>query len=309
MTSQFKYQLDKKPKKFNCPNCGQKRFVKYVNTETGDYLPDEVGRCDREDSCGYHLTPKEFFTANPQLVIKSADSVKKQVDSDAGRPVDFLPFDIMNRSVCGHKQCNLYPYLEKLFRKDIASSLCENYFIGKNKDGDTVFWQVDIDANVRQAKVIQYDPETGRRNKETGAYFAGKKILNKEDANFKQCLFGEYLLTLPDNAGRTVAIVESEKTAIIASVYYPGFIWLATGGKHGAKWTEASVSKVLNGRRVILFPDLGAYDSWKAKGLLMAAVAGCQVAVSDILERSANDEEKIKGLDLVDYLLNNKDAS
>jgi len=47
---------------------------------------------------------------------------------------------------------------------------------------------------VRQAKVIQYDPETGRRNKATGVYFAGKKILNDTSAHLEHCFFGEYWL-------------------------------------------------------------------------------------------------------------------
>jgi hypothetical protein len=42
-----------------------------------------------------------------------------------------------------------------------------------------------------------------------------------------QCLFGEHLLK---DTETPVAIVESEKTAIIASCYYPEFIWLACGG-------------------------------------------------------------------------------
>jgi hypothetical protein len=34
--------------RFPCPNVTKRTLVKYVETETGSYLPDEFGRCDRE---------------------------------------------------------------------------------------------------------------------------------------------------------------------------------------------------------------------------------------------------------------------
>lgn len=307
--SQFTSHLDKGSKKFNCPACGQKRFVLYVNSDTKDYLHESVGRCDREQSCSYHFTPKEYFTENKIPFVQSTLSRPQRNYDTVSIPISYLPFDIMERSVLNCQKCNLFPFLERLFGVDIAKGLCNDYFIGTSKAGDAAFWQVDVNARIRQAKVMKYDSCTGKRNKQTGAFFSGKKILNDENANLQQCFFGEYLLSFPENKDKPVAIIESEKGAMIASVYYPGFVWLATGGKHGAKWTEEKVCKVLAGRKVVLFPDLGAFDTWKAKGLLIAAVAGCEVAVSDILEKNANTIDKAEGLDLIDYLLRLQDSS
>ena len=54
-----------------------------------------------------------------------------------------------------------------------------------------------------------------------------KRQLLPEDYNLVQCLFGEHLLRIyPD---RIVVLVESEKSALIASGVYPNYIWLATG--------------------------------------------------------------------------------
>lgn len=51
-----------------CPACGRaKRFTRYIDTETGRYIDDHVGRCDRESSCGYHYPPKEYFAENAVL--------------------------------------------------------------------------------------------------------------------------------------------------------------------------------------------------------------------------------------------------
>jgi len=44
-----------------------------------------------------------------------------------------------------------------------------------------------------------------------------------------QCLFGEHLLQ--DKVNANVALVESEKTAVICFRLLPEYIWLATSGK------------------------------------------------------------------------------
>ena len=98
----------------------------------------------------------------------------------------------------------------------------------------------------------------------------------------------------------SVAIVESEKTAIIASHFIPNFIWLATGGMHGC-FNQIAV-KVLGGRDIILFPDLGATDKWKSKIPLLQSVCK-RVVISNILEDNATEEQKANGLDIADFLL------
>ena len=61
---------------------------------------------------------------------------------------------------------------------------------------------------------------------------------------------------------KPVAIVESEKTAIVASIYIPEYVWIATGGKNGCKWKEKDIAKVLLNREqpIYLFPDLNAIE-------------------------------------------------
>lgn len=97
-----------------------------------------------------------------------------------------------------------------------------------------------------------------------------------------------------------MALVESEKTALIASCYLPEYTWLATGGKNGCINTEAL--RVLRGRNVTLFPDLGATKEWEAKISMMKAV-GIDVSLFEQLGNLANEEERQNGLDIADYLL------
>ena len=51
----------------------------------------------------------------------------------------------------------------------------------------------------------------------------------QESWTLTQCLFGEHLLK--QYPKKVVALVESEKTAVICAGLMPRFLWLATGGK------------------------------------------------------------------------------
>ena len=83
----FRYELDKSSKKFHCPQCGQKRFVKYRDLLTEEYLSEEYGRCDRVNNCQYHNAPKneplhkEIKTAyKPLEAPDSYDLSQKVID-------------------------------------------------------------------------------------------------------------------------------------------------------------------------------------------------------------------------------------
>ena len=51
--------------RYTCPQCGRKYvFTRYIDTETNKYISDDVGKCSRLDKCGYHYTPKQYFSDN-----------------------------------------------------------------------------------------------------------------------------------------------------------------------------------------------------------------------------------------------------
>ena len=56
--------------------------------------------------------------------------------------------------------------------------------------------------------------------------------------------------------GEYIHVVESEKTALIASLYYPDRIFVGTGGKNGLHDIEDNM---------ILYPDLDAIDYWSSR--------------------------------------------
>ena len=149
---------------------------------------------------------------------------------------------------------------------------------------------------------MRYDPNTGHRAKDSGGINWVHSVLKKQKAipenfNLIQCLFGEHLLKMYPE--KPVALVEAEKSALIASGVYPEYVWLATGGK-----SQLSIDKlkVLQGRTVIMFPDVDGFEYWSNKAKEVEAI-GCKVVVSDLLEKNATDEDRANKIDIADWLI------
>lgn len=291
----FRYELEQGSRKYPCPACGQRRFVRYVDTENREHLADEVGRCDREDSCGYHLKPGDYFRQQRQRPMpKNAPSMRRH--SMPEQVPSLIEPAILEASMAGHDRNNFCLWLCTIFGEHKVFGLTSRYWIGTSKywPGACVFWQVDEAWKIRGGKIMLYDAETGRRVKKPFSHIQWvHTVLDMPNYHLRQCLFGKHLLSSDDN--KPVAIVESEKTAIAASGFMPEYIWLATAGKGNLR---AEKLASLHGRKVVLFPDLGAFEKWQkiAKG-------SGGVQVSDILERYATQADREAGLDLADYLL------
>lgn len=295
-----------------CPGCGKAgEFTRYIDTETGEYLADHVGRCNRESSCGYHYPPKQWWADNPhreniEILHRSA-----VVTIKPEQPISFLDNQHVQKSIMvPYPKNNLYRWLSREFGEAEAQGVFEKYKVGTSvtmMPGATAYWQIDIHHRVRQCKVIQYDPLTGKRDKTLKAKFVGKQLVGYEDLRLEQCFFGEHLLS--ENPGKTVAIVEGEKTALICDIAYPDMIWLATGAATGGcKWKSDidRVCKPLEGRDIVLFPDLGATDEWKERAFNVRSKIKCRITVSEALEQIATEEEKRQGLDIADFLIKTK---
>jgi hypothetical protein len=180
--------------------------------------------------------------------------------------------------------------------------LIARYHIGTSDhwSGATIFWQIDKRGNIRSGKIMLYNPNTGRRVKEPINHITWvHKVLKLKDFELQQCLFGEHLLKLyPD---MSVGIVESEKTAVVASVYLPQFIWLAVGSCNDLNEAKC---RPLEGRKVFLFPDLNGFEKWNVKSReLSLKIPGSRFVISDLLEKQGTEAERSQGLDLADYLV------
>lgn len=327
------YQLEPGSKKHLCPSCGKKRFVRYVENDTGNYLPEQYGRCDREANCGYHLNP---YKDGYGLEEKGLQEQKPKATNYKPKPVRafanaFIPFSVLQRTL--HAECyernsfiqNLLKNVAFPFSAKDVEGVVELYYLGTiskgYRSGAVTLPFIDRSGNVRTVQVKQFD----KTNHTTGTDFLHsmvEKQCNENDQALPEwlqaylkneskvsCLFGEHLLAkYPVNP---VALVEAPKTAIYSTLYF-GFpdlpdnlLWLGVFNLSSLKLEKC---KVLEGRRVVLFPDLSkdghAFKLWSAKAAeFEKALPGTKFTVSDLLERHANASERQKGLDLADFLI------
>jgi len=315
---EYDYHLQKyagPASRHTCPSCGGKRcFTLYVDND-GNPLHETVGRCDHESGCNYHYTPRQYFKDHPEARPNTEDWRKtpewldKSVHQRPPCPpvhrvdkVDTISDDIVARSIRPTLDSDFITFLRTLFDPITVSSLIQEYRIGGTREKAVIFYQIDIQGRCRTGKVMKYDPETGHRIKDenTKGRITWVHSLMKyagqlpQEWTLTQCLFGEHLLPLfPE---KPVALVESEKTAIICAGLIPKFIWLATGGKSQIN----SRLDVLKGRSVTAFPDIDGYETWNQK---LAQLEGLSYTVADLLVKYGKPEDHEAHIDIADWLI------
>lgn len=181
--SEYRFHLQKyRPgSKITCPKCGRKAcFTRYIDGEGQISFPANVGKCDHINSCGYHYTPKEYFSDNPIVKEtltgkdeygKGISTVVKPTVKPLPKPqpqISYLPCAWVEQSMQRYDINPLYRYLVTVAGKEKTDRLFNLYKVGTSKmwNGATVFWQIDRNGNVRAGKIMGYDAKTGHRIKE-----------------------------------------------------------------------------------------------------------------------------------------------
>ena len=318
-----------------CPRCKQnKSFTLYIDGQTNRPIHRSVGRCNRENSCAYHYTPREYFRDNPdnglayklrnnplsgKYTSEDKNSVlnpnfnidTKPIEGSTDflfekKPleVDYIPRKYLISS--SSYNSNFVRFLCNYFPREKIEGAVQDYALGATKNKSVIYWQIDIKGNVRTGKIMQYNPETGNRIKNrAGSINWVHSILKRRNPmyynfNLRQCYFGEHLLRMyPD---KPVAIVEGEKTAVIGSMIYKDFNWLAAGNLNGL---SVSKSEVLKDKYVTLYPDSGCMEKWTKKMREIRSRIPAKISVSDLIEKHVNENELQHGYDLADYIIDN----
>ena len=169
MNSEYRYQLEKyrgRGTRYSCPQCGRKYYItRYIDTETNQYINERVGKCNRLDKCGYHYTPKQYFTDNPHkrddfLVVggslrpcgyhytpreyftdnpwlrgdnffsfsKHRILKKKKIENPPPKPASLLPRWFMERTL--GKEYDYKIWLRDTFGDSVANRIIADYYIG-----------------------------------------------------------------------------------------------------------------------------------------------------------------------------------
>ena len=296
----FKYSLERGSKKSQCPNCMKKTFVRYIDNETGEYLSHDYGRCDREQKCGYFRTPEKtenYIPETPIQILKPKPS--------------FLPLKYVDHffDMENEKHNRFVKFLYSFLPEKAVDLVIRDYVIStcfRWGGGATIFWQIDKKENVRTGQVLLYDPETGKRIKEPFNHITWvHKILEKKgkikDFVLEQCLFGLHLVN--DYPDKMVAVVEAPKTACIMAAIFPNYLWMATCGLANIK---EETFRPLKEKKIVLYPDLGAYERWKEKAKVLQKL-NYNVEVSDLIETKSQPSQE--GLDIADYFINKNQIS
>lgn len=239
----------------------------------------------------------DFSLAERKPIQKESEFVNVLIKREPEEitPPSYHSIEVLN-SVVNSGECNLSSYLSTRFESDEVQRTFVKYKVGKSNHfwkNSTCFFQVDLESNIRAGKVMQYSRKDGKRIKSPFPKINWMHNTEREsNFNLSQCLFGLHLLKDSDRT-KIIAVVESEKTALVMSMINNNYIYLACGSKTSIN--ERMLNPVKD-RRVILYPDKGSAEDWKGRAVLLNE-KGFNITVSTIME---DLDELPDGSDLAD---------
>jgi predicted RNA-binding Zn-ribbon protein involved in translation (DUF1610 family) len=323
----FQYQFDKTSRKFKCPSCGQRRFVRLVDTITKAYLDEGYGACDRKDNCGYSLFPCSEDCIQYSYASKRYTGVQSK-----GKQQVPIPQRILDATLRYYQHntflLNLIGNVPFPFEVDRVQRVAELYSIGtvhtSLKQNATTFPFIDRYDKIRAIQVKEFD-ETNH-TKKYGTTFIHSLMEAKckkqgeslpswlvdygTNDSKVSCLFGEHLLKRYPY--HTIAIVEAPKSCVISTLYngFPSdsidnFLWLSCYNLSGLTVERC---KPLQGREIVLFPDLSndgsSFKKWQKQGeKIQKALHRTTIITSRMLEIIATQKQRNEGLDIADFFI------
>ena len=285
----YKYELQKGSKHILCPICQKKTFKPYVHTGTNNVVDSMLyGRCERVNACAYIRYPTNDNDDGDDRSNYEAPKV-------AYRPPipDFINPDLVRSTFKNFDENIFFQYLSKTFDLETARLLQKKYNIGTAKFGGTIFWQKDRDGKFRTGKVFYYQ-KNGKRDKKKGSWYLHNQV--KKNFSLVQVFFGEHLVA--ENPDKPIALCESEKTAIMMSIFDPKYTWIASGGSN-----MLNIQRLMRLSRLdFVSPDQGQFELWEKQ---TAFFKGRQMDTR--VEQAFRNGIVEKGDDILDLYLREKE--
>lgn len=267
-----------------CPKCHRRTFKPFVD-DNGIILDLSVGRCNRENHCGYFVPPREYFAIHTTEIPFSNPMRAIVPTAKPAVPPGLYSRDMMDKSVERGVWSvnNMSRYLLTHYSSAVVEKVCEWLKVGSARKGmdRTIFWMVDRFNCVRGGKLMAYDRNARRRKDvrdsvrwvhnypETRYYLLNPTL----PYVFRTCYFGSYL---PADFTGTVYLVESEKTAVALAChmekrgkYLTECAVMATGGASNLQFYDEDIEDpyhriaALRNRNVVLIPDADAVEKWQ----------------------------------------------
>ena len=185
------------------------------------------------------------------------------------------------------------------FTQDQMHRAAERFHLGRSKSGKTIYWMIDDIGCALDGRIGDTWVSTMLKARyPTAAPYV----------HFDHCLFGLHQISEcdePTNRIMPIGIVESERSAVLLSELCPDLLWLAY--IYGSNLNVSNFES-LQGRKITLFPRTDSVKETYLSFLeLTDQVKRCykdiDISVSRFLEDNANDDQKRREIDLLQYLL------
>jgi hypothetical protein len=243
-------------KRSRCPECGSSDGFAGILSIDGAPCGDAQrhGKCH---ACSVMIWPDDTSEATPASSPRPKREPSAVVRAGIVDETDALT-------------SNLHRVLMNIGGEGMAAHL-RQWRIGTDAEGRTLFHYINSRGQHVTTKGISYDV-TGKRDRAAKARFgvrlASGYVNMTSEQGHRPCLFGEQWMqpgqsmidyrdalnpkriTFDDRV--PVALVESEKSAVVASYMMPNLIWIATGGTSGV---TAEKAEALRGRVVLILFD------------------------------------------------------
>lgn len=242
--------------------------VEFVKMHEGCNYPEALQKL--ADMFNIYTDTNPYTARQPQVRPQMTKTEKpRQQAHERG----YIPLHVVVRSL--YYRGRLYSYLTQIIDKCTLESVWGEYCVGATRDGKEIFWGYTSTESAKAhgmeyGKRMNYGTDGHRIKGDCKGIHTQVLARMKKDGlwpqdyapDFDPVLFGGQLIAR--YPGRPVAIVESEKSALVGACYLPQYTWCAVGGKDGLK---AEMLAPCKGHDVYLYPDMDARQLWSDKAV------------------------------------------